>query len=125
MSIYCGNNSRSPELRNGKVIGTRYKCFKKGVGIGINQPYDPAYKSRFKPIDARKIYCGEAVRLPIGYDIMGNNPMCLQKGVGVGKKIRAKKENPKKPKKSKKKKSKKPKKPKKAKSKKLKKVKKK
>lgn len=92
MSLYCGNNARSPELRKGgKIIGNRYQCFKKGVGLGLSQPYDPAYASRYVPIDGRRIYCGTANRLPAGYDILGNSPMCLQKGVGVGKVQKAKK----------------------------------
>jgi len=35
------------------------------------------------------VYCGNARRLPEGYNIMGTRADCLRKGVGVGKKIAA------------------------------------
>lgn len=31
-----------------------------------------------------KIYCGDAKRLPNGYDVMGNRFRCLQRGFGIG-----------------------------------------
>ena len=78
MSIYCGNNSRHSSLRSGsKRIGSRYSCLKKGIGIGLNLPFDPEYDRRFVPIDSRKIYCGTAVLLPEGYEIF------LSAGIGV------------------------------------------
>ena len=89
--MYCGNNRRSLAIRrDGKVIGTRYQCFQRGVGIGLNLPYDPNYATRYVPIDDRKIYCGKKDRLPKGYDIMGNSSMCIRKGVGVGLSLKAK-----------------------------------
>lgn len=91
--MYCGNNRRSPKLRSGQaVIGTRYGCLKKGIGVGLSLPYDPEYNNRFVPIDSRKIYCGDAVDLPEGYDILGTNSMCYSKGVGTGRKIKANKQ---------------------------------
>lgn len=89
--VYCGNNRNSPELKK-KSIGTRYECFKKGFGVGYHLPYDPRYKEPFSPIDKRKLYCGNKSTLPSGYHIMGSNPMCLQKGVSIGKKSRANKQ---------------------------------
>lgn len=89
--MYCGNNRRNPDVLSGqKIIGNRYGCFKQGIGIGRHLPYDPAYGNRFVPVDSRKIYCGKAKVIPAGYDYMGSNTMCLQKGVGVGKAITAK-----------------------------------
>jgi hypothetical protein len=88
--IYCGNNSLAPELTSRqKRRGTRHECFKKGIGIGKHLPVDDSYNGPFAPIDARKIYCGTANRLPRGYHSLGNAPTCLQKGVSVGKKIHA------------------------------------
>ena len=81
--ISCSNN----KYRGAK--GTRYDCFRKGVGIGLSQPVDKSYRNRYSPRDKRKVYCGKARRLPQKYDIMGNLPMCLQKGVGVGKTMKA------------------------------------
>ncbi len=91
-TIYCGNNSRDLGLRTGaKVIGTRYNCFRRGVGVGLGLPYDATYATRYVPIDKRKIYCGTEHALPAGYHIMGSNGMCYTKGVGVGRSIKAKK----------------------------------
>jgi len=74
-----------------KVIGTRYGCLKKGIGTGLRLPYDSEYARRFVPIDQRKIYCGNNIRLPNRYDILGTLGQCFQKGIGVGRSIKAKK----------------------------------
>jgi len=90
--MYCGNNRRNLDIQSGaKVIGTRYQCFRKGVGVGLSLPVDPEYTRRFSPIDKRKVYCGKNRRMPDEYDILGKNDMCFRKGVGVGKSIKAKK----------------------------------
>lgn len=83
---YCGNNRNSA---NGRILGTRYKCLKIGIGKGFNMAVDPEYLNDYDPIDIRKIYCGKKNRLPNGYDYMGNAPLCLQKGIGIGKKQKA------------------------------------
>ena len=84
--IYCGNNSRDVQLLSGnQVIGTRNGCLRKGIGKGLHLPYDSKYAGDYLPIDNRKIYCGNENILPTGYDIMGNLPQCLQKGIGIGK----------------------------------------
>ena len=89
--IYCGNNSLSKELTSKKKRrGTRFECFRKGVGLGLAQPLDKSYLSKYKAIDKRKMYCGKARSLPDGYSIMGSSSMCLQHGVGIGKKLKAK-----------------------------------
>lgn len=88
--MYCGNNRNFVGLKDGMSIGTRYGCFKKGIGVGKNLPYDKNYEKKYRPIDSRKIYCGKDNSLPEGYDIMGNNLMCFHKGVGVGKSLKAK-----------------------------------
>ena len=91
-NIYCGNNSLSKELTSKqKRRGSRYDCFRKGVGIGLYQPLDKTYADKYKAIDKRRLYCGKARGLPTGYSIMGSPSMCLQHGVGVGKKLKAKK----------------------------------
>lgn len=88
--MYCGNNAQDPSLIAGDVIrGTRYKCLKKGIGVGKNQDVDPKYLGDYAPIDTRKIWCGNSDDLPAGYDRIGNLPHCLQKGIGVGKKQKA------------------------------------
>jgi hypothetical protein len=87
-SIYCGNNSLDRDLLSGnQLLGTRYGCLRKGIGKGMNSPYDVKYTGDYFPIDQRKIYCGNQNELPNGYDIMGNLPQCLQKGIGIGKTI--------------------------------------
>lgn len=69
-------------MRDGQRIGTRYACFKKGVGVGSRMPRPE--ERDYEPIDERRVYCGKKNRLPNGYDYMGNLVQCLQKGVGVG-----------------------------------------
>jgi hypothetical protein len=90
--IYCGNNSLDSSLTNNtSILGTRYKCMKRGIGVGMNLKYDPKYNQEYDPIDTTRIYCGDKNELPEGYDRFGSLPRCLQKGVGVGKIITAKK----------------------------------
>lgn len=80
---YCGNNAY--ELEN-KRLGSRYECFRKGVGVGLNLPIVP---ERYEPIDRYRVYCGNERRLPEGYNVMGTRADCLRKGVGVGKRMAA------------------------------------
>lgn len=88
--IYCGNNSENSNLKNGtQQIGTRYGCLRKGIGKGLHEPKDPSYTGRYSPIDKRKVYCGKAPSLPENYDLLGNLPQCLQKGIGIGKRKKA------------------------------------
>lgn len=90
--MYCGNNGMYPGLRDGSLtLGTRYKCLRRGIGIGLNLPVDPTYRNEYLPIDKTKIYCGNERTLPSGYDMFGNLPQCQSKGVSVGKKIKANK----------------------------------
>lgn len=89
MPIYCGNNLNDPKLKSRTHnIGTNYQCLRKGIGVGINLPYDPAYSRPYRPIDNRKFYCGKSRRLPSrsGYFAIGSPSKCLQKGIGIGKK---------------------------------------
>jgi hypothetical protein len=93
-NIYCGNNALHPDLLNGnKRMGTRYECMKKGIGTGLNLPYDEDFNNPYVAIDDTKIFCGDKNILPEGYDRFGNCPQCLQKGVGIGKKIKAERGN--------------------------------
>ena len=88
--IYCGNNAAFPGLVAGTHRqGTRAECLRIGFGKGYHQPYDASYGAAFRPLDNRKIYCGNAANLPAGYDYLGNAPLCLQKGCGLGKAKRA------------------------------------
>ena len=90
MVIYCGNNNLHQPLINGEVeLGTRYTCLKKGIGTGLNLPYDANYASDYEPIDNTRIYCGNNENLPRNYDRFGNLPQCLQTGVAIGKRQKA------------------------------------
>lgn len=94
MNIYCGNNASNPQLLNNTLqLGTRYSCMKKGIGKALNSPIDYNYTTEYTPIDNRKIYCGNKTHTPNGYHYVGNLPQCLQKGIGIGKKIRAEQED--------------------------------
>lgn len=87
--IYCGNNELHDGILSGaKTWGTAYACFKKGVGVGLNQSLDREYRN-YRPRDKRRIYCGTRPRpLPRRYAYVGSLPQCLQKGVAVGKRLR-------------------------------------
>lgn len=86
-TVYCGNNRRYHGIVNGThVVGTRYKCLRRGVGIGMNLD-DNEPDTGYEPIDTRRVYCGDRNQLPNGYDMFGSLSQCLQKGVGVGKRI--------------------------------------
>lgn len=84
-NVYCGNNRLNT---TGNPIGSRYQCFKKGIGVGKTLPCDGSISDQYEAIDNRKVWCGRRNSLPAGYDILGNLPMCLQKGVGMGKRER-------------------------------------
>lgn len=88
--MYCGNNEQHPDLTSRKLqLGNRYGCLRKGIGRGLNLPMDSNYLGPYSPIDQRKIYCGQEEILPDDYDLMGNLPQCLQKGIGIGKRHKA------------------------------------
>lgn len=89
-NIYCGNNKLNKYLLNNtKILGTRYKCLKIGIQKGKSLPLDEDYLDLYEPIDNTKIYCGNSNSLNNNYDRFGNLPECLQKGIGIGKKIKA------------------------------------
>ena len=88
--IYCGNNLLDDDLVSGrKRIGSKYQCFKRGIGVGLNLPFDGKYLLPYEPIHDEKIYCGNNLELPNGYHRNGTQVSCLQKGVAVGKKMNA------------------------------------
>ena len=71
LPTYCGNNALCPDLLNGnKQLGTRYQCFRKGLGKGLNLPIDPNYNGAYNPIDPSRVYCGNQNVLPAGYNRM-------------------------------------------------------
>ena len=84
--LYCGNNRTILEREPTLIMGTNSKCLRKGIGVGLNLPFDKTYLLPYDPIDVRKIYCGDQEILPVNYDRIGNLPSCLQKGVAIGKK---------------------------------------
>ena len=94
--IYCGNQSNFLGLTNGThILGTNYQCLRKGIGIGLNMPYDHSYSTPYAPIDARKYYCGNNPSIPRGgaYFAIGSPIKCLTVGIGVGKSQKAAIEN--------------------------------
>ena len=89
--LYCGNNKLDGDLKSGKKIrGNRYNCMKVGINKGLNMEYDPKYNQPYEAIDTTRIYCG-LQKLPNDYDRYGSVTECLQKGIGVGKRIKASK----------------------------------
>jgi len=94
MPIYCGNNRLNRRLTSGELdIGSRSKCFKKGVGVGLNQPIDPNYLGEYEPLYIDNFFCGDNEDdAPNNYR-MGTLSQCLQKGVGIGKLQKAQNNN--------------------------------
>lgn len=80
---YCGNN----KFKSGRR-GSRYECFKRGVGIGRNTlSLNTLKDGKYEPIVNRKWYCGNKRRAPRGYGGLGSNSECLQLGFGVGQQL--------------------------------------
>lgn len=75
--MYCGDNL----LRDNK--GTRYSCFKKGIGIGQRIENLEVYLSE---TSHQKIYCGNKI-IPLVNTRFGKLSECLRKGIGIGKHI--------------------------------------
>jgi hypothetical protein len=89
-NTYCGNNLNYSGLAAGThQLGTREFCFKKGYRIGVRMPVDPEYRRVYNPQDARVIYCENNAANKPANQILGKLPMCLSKGVGMGKLRRA------------------------------------
>jgi hypothetical protein len=86
--MYCGNNRRSTKLLNG-FMGSPYQCLRRGIYIGLNQPYDEEYNGEYDPIDTTRLYCGTNNIIPQGYDRIGYSHECHRIGVGIGKKTKA------------------------------------
>ena len=85
-NTYCGNNLNYSGLAAGThQLGTREICFKKGYRIGVRMPVDPEYRRAYNPQDARVIYCDNNAANKPANQILGKLPMCLSKGVGMGK----------------------------------------
>lgn len=82
--MYCGLNTTLP--RNYDVMGTRNKCLKKGIGVGMTLPDEQRreFLNRARVDNGIKNYCGDAITLPLGYSGFGTLKECLQKGVGIG-----------------------------------------
>lgn len=86
--MYCGNNRRSTKLLNG-FLGSPYQCLRRGIYIGLNQPYDEEYNGEYEPIDTTRLYCGTNNILPEGYNRIGYSHECHRIGIGIGKKTKA------------------------------------
>jgi hypothetical protein len=82
--IYCGDSRRLPQKYD--IMGTRYTCMKKGIGIGMNLPDESREEFINKPRVQKdeKAYCGNDLLLPENYTRFGTKKECLRKGVGVG-----------------------------------------
>jgi len=82
--VYCGDNRVIPEEYD--VFGTRYRCLKKGIGLGMtlsdHQRTEFIRRATGRPRDG--VYCGNQTALPAGYTRRGRRLECLKKGVGVG-----------------------------------------
>ena len=82
--MYCGTDLLLPEDYD--IFGTRNKCLRKGVGIGMGASDTKRNKFMLKPYipPPTKLYCGDKTELPEGYSGFGSLVSCLKKGVGAG-----------------------------------------
>lgn len=83
--IYCGDRAALPDDYD--VMGTRYRCLQKGVGVGMmlpNSRRDEFLARPRPPTGGGRLYCGNAAVLPAGYTRFGLKSQCLKKGVGIG-----------------------------------------
>jgi len=88
--IYCGNNRLDRSIVSGSaMVGTRYKCLKKGFGAGFYSPVDLKFLEPYSPFEQRRIYCGDKNVLPRGYTDFGSISACFRKGYGSGKRKKA------------------------------------
>ena len=82
--IYCGDSRAIPDEYD--VFGTRYRCLKKGIGLGMtlsdHQRDEFLRRATGRPRDG--VYCGNQAALPAGYVRRGRRFECFRKGVGVG-----------------------------------------
>lgn len=94
IKYYCGNNRNHPSLLDGtKELGTRLDCLQRGMRRGLAEDVDPLFNEPYEPIDPVKKYCGNKEELPENYDRFGGLYECYLKGVGTGKRIKAKRES--------------------------------
>ena len=82
--MYCGASLMLPDDYD--VFGTRNKCLRKGVGIGMGASDSKRQEFLYKPYTPppQKLYCGDKTILPAGYAGFGDLSVCLKKGVGAG-----------------------------------------
>ena len=82
--MYCGSSLILPDAYD--LFGTRNKCLRKGVGIGMGASDSKRNEFLYKPYTppAQKLYCGDKTVLPPGYAGFGDLSVCLKKGVGAG-----------------------------------------
>lgn len=92
-NFYCGNNALSPKIiKQGYKIGSPYTCLRKGIGVGLNLPLDKNAAGPYKPIKKNDYFCGkDKTKIPKEYKRLGSSVECLQTGIGIGRKIKAKK----------------------------------
>ena len=83
--IYCGDDDDIPDEYD--VIGSRNRCLKKGVGVGMTMSNEAreTFMNKPRPADngVRK-YCGDNEALPETYTEFGSRMDCMKKGVGIG-----------------------------------------
>lgn len=85
IDIYCGSDLILPDGYD--EMGTRNRCLKKGVGVGMSMSTSERNRIIAKPappVPREKIYCGDKAQLPPGYDRFATLGECLRKGVGIG-----------------------------------------
>lgn len=85
VDTYCGTDLILPDDYD--VMGTRNRCLKKGIGVGMGMSQQEINRIIAKPPRTgprERLYCGDKTVLPAGYDRNGTLHECLMKGVGTG-----------------------------------------
>ena len=80
---FCGNAAKLPEGYSGRA--SRFECLKRGYGacLASGAAGSKCPEPRRSPRRRERVYCGNDLMLPEGYDRYGDLYECLKKGYGA------------------------------------------
>lgn len=81
---FCGKAAKLPEGYTGRA--SRFDCLKKGFGACLASGAAGSRRAEARRSPSKKrerVYCGNDMMLPDGYDRYGDGYECLKKGFGA------------------------------------------